>query len=203
MILIQAATDFYFNDDVEYKPNYNKKKQLRILIWNANGLLQQKHELEDLLSTYGIDLALICETYLKAEIRLSITGYSIYRTDREHGRGGGTAILVKDLLPHYRPDIYDTENLEATAAAINTKPGYINFFAAYNPHKRFYLKPTDKVDSLKSVIQPIILYGCIGWGYAAKSHVNKLQTTQNKILKLITGVDIRTRTDHTLTHRNI
>nr|CAD7593718.1 unnamed protein product [Timema genevievae] len=43
--------------------------------------------------------------------------------------------------------------------------------------------------------RPIILYGCVDWGYASKTHINKLQTVQSKILRLIAGTDIRTRTD--------
>nr|CAD7391991.1 unnamed protein product [Timema cristinae] len=43
---------------------------------------------------------------------------------------------------------------------------------------------------------PVILYGCVGWGYAAGTHIKKLQTVQNKVLRTITGTDIRTRVDH-------
>nr|CAD7401791.1 unnamed protein product [Timema poppensis] len=116
------------------------KNQLRILIWNANGILHQKYELEELLETYGIDLALICETHLKTNQRLNITGHNIYRTDREHGKGGGTAVIIKDHLPHYRANINDTENLEATTISISTKTGHINFVAAYNPPSKILLK---------------------------------------------------------------
>nr|CAD7429701.1 unnamed protein product [Timema monikensis] len=35
-----------------------------------------------------------------------------------------------------------------------------------------------------------------GWGYAAGTHIKKLQTVQNKVLRTITGTDIRTRVDH-------
>nr|CAD7392103.1 unnamed protein product [Timema cristinae] len=70
------------------------------------------------------------------------------------------------------------------------------FTQLYPLFKRQQLIQQTKLILCRSVTQPIILYGCVGWGYAAKSHVTKLQTTQNKILRLITGVDIRTRTDH-------
>nr|CAD7432844.1 unnamed protein product [Timema monikensis] len=116
------------------------KNQLRILIWNANGILHQKHEFEELLGTYGVDLALICETHLKTDQRFNITGHNIYRTDREHRKGGGTAVIIKDYLPHYRANINDTENLEATTISISTKTGHINFVAAYNPPTKILLK---------------------------------------------------------------
>nr|CAD7570347.1 unnamed protein product [Timema californicum] len=62
--------------------------------------------------------------------------------------------------------------------------------------KGHQLSQQTKLTIYKGIIQPIILYGCVGWDYAAKTHINKLQTVQNKILRLITGTDIRTRTDH-------
>nr|CAD7257638.1 unnamed protein product [Timema shepardi] len=61
-------------------------------------------------------------------------------TDREHGKGGGTAVIIKDYLPHYRANINDTENLEATTISISTKTGHINFVAAYNPPSKILLK---------------------------------------------------------------
>nr|CAD7264019.1 unnamed protein product [Timema shepardi] len=102
----------------------------QILIWNANGILHQNHEFEELLRTYGVDLALICETHLKTDQRFNITGHNIYRTDRENGKGGGTAVIIKEHLPHYRANINDTENLEATTISISTKTGHINFVVA-------------------------------------------------------------------------
>nr|CAD7425533.1 unnamed protein product [Timema monikensis] len=117
-----------------------EKDQLRILVWNANSILQQAREFEDLLKTYGIDVALICETHLQETKRLHILGYTIYRTDRKHTRGGGTAVLIKNYLPHYRADIQDTENLEATAVGVNTKKGPITFVAVYNPPNKTLLK---------------------------------------------------------------
>nr|CAD7593720.1 unnamed protein product [Timema genevievae] len=120
-----------------------QKDQLRILVWNANGILQQTQEFEVLLRTYGIDIAIICETHLQETKRLHILGYSIYRTDRKHNRGGegmGTAVLVKNYLPHYRADIQDTENLKATAVGINTKKEPIIFVAVYNHPNKTLLK---------------------------------------------------------------
>nr|CAD7258469.1 unnamed protein product [Timema shepardi] len=122
------------------KPLSMGANTLRILSWNANGILQQVHEFEEILQTYGIDLALLGETHLNADKRFNITGYNTYRTDRAHGRGGGTAVVIRNYLPHYRSTIQDTENLEATAVTVNTKGGHINFVAAYNPPNKMLLK---------------------------------------------------------------
>jgi hypothetical protein len=38
----------------------------------------------------------------------------------------------------------------------------------------------------KSLLRSILTYACPVWGYAAKTYINKLQTFQNKVLRLIT-----------------
>nr|CAD7398553.1 unnamed protein product [Timema cristinae] len=138
-----AAQDIQLTFTLEpmtYKTQVIEQNQIRILIWNANGILQQTQEFEDLMQTYGIDLALVCETHLKPDKRLNITGYDIYRTDRVQQRGGGTAVFIKSYLPHYRNNVEDSENLEATSVTVNTKNGHINFVATYNPPTKMLLK---------------------------------------------------------------
>jgi hypothetical protein len=38
----------------------------------------------------------------------------------------------------------------------------------------------------KSLIRPILTYTCPVWSYAANTYINKLQTFQNKVLRIIT-----------------
>jgi hypothetical protein len=38
----------------------------------------------------------------------------------------------------------------------------------------------------KSLLRSMMTYACPVWGFAAPSHINKLQTFQNKVLRLIT-----------------
>lgn len=39
----------------------------------------------------------------------------------------------------------------------------------------------------KSLLRPIITYGCTVWGAASKTHINKIQVLQNKILRIVTN----------------
>ena len=39
----------------------------------------------------------------------------------------------------------------------------------------------------KGVVLPTLLYACEVWGYAAHTHIHKLQTVQNKALRSISG----------------
>ena len=71
----------------------------RALLWNADGIHSQQHELENYLRRNKIDVAFICETKLKQEHTFKLKGYNIFRNDRIARPGGGTAILLKKKTP--------------------------------------------------------------------------------------------------------
>ena len=52
-------------------------------------------------------------------------------------------------------------------------------------NKKSHLNPKNKIILYKTVIRPILLYGCNVWGKAAKTHIKKIQVVQNKALKII------------------
>lgn len=95
------------------------KKNINILHWNANGILNKTHELPYFLHIHKIDIMLINETKLIKTDTINIKGYTIYRKDRNTTttRGGGVAILVKKELSH-QEFILNTQ-LEAHAIIIN------------------------------------------------------------------------------------
>jgi len=65
---------------------------LRIITWNANGLVQRKQELEDLLHRDNIDIALISEIHFTARTFLKIRNYQTYITLHPSGKvRGGSA----------------------------------------------------------------------------------------------------------------
>ena len=50
---------------------------LRIALWNANGIIQHKEELQVFLQNQLIDIMLISETHLTYKSYLKILGYKI------------------------------------------------------------------------------------------------------------------------------
>lgn len=107
---------------------------LRTVFWNANGLKQKRFELLDFAQHHDLDVLLINETHLRAGDEPRLPNYRLYRNDRVHGRGGGTAIYVRSDLLHYALDIPELDHLEATGVAIHTVgQGVIRLFAVYNP----------------------------------------------------------------------
>nr|CAD7416127.1 unnamed protein product [Timema poppensis] len=104
---------------------------LNILFWNANGILQQEHEFRQLLETYGVDIAPICETHLAELKKMRFSRYEMYRNDRTRGRGGGAAMLVRSSLTHYQTCLPAMGYIESTSIVIPTGRKQIVFTAVY------------------------------------------------------------------------
>lgn len=81
---------------------------MNILNFNIRSLTSKLGELTELLRDHDIDVAVITETWLTTDRRLSIKGYTIHRHDNEHQRGGGVLIAIKRTLPHTRLPPTDT-----------------------------------------------------------------------------------------------
>nr|CAD7196221.1 unnamed protein product [Timema douglasi] len=126
---------------------------LNILFWNANGILQQEYEFRKLLYTYGVDIALICETHLAEQKKMRFSGYEMYRNDRTTGRGGGTAVLVRSSLAHYQTCLPAMNYIESTSIVIPTGRKQIVFTAVYrSPAVPFTIEDLDKLTSRKDFL---------------------------------------------------
>lgn len=108
---------------------------LAILLWNANGLLKHKHELEHLMHDKRIDVALISETHLTSRSFFKIYGYETYRTDHPDDTGhGGAAVLIKSALKQHPIPVGDAaNNLQAATASICLPLFEISLAAVYCP----------------------------------------------------------------------
>lgn len=107
---------------------------LRILTWNANGLLNHQRELEIFLQTQRIDVALISETHFTTQSFFRIPNYKTYITLRPDGKAcGGTAVLVKMNIPHHETEHYQSMSIQATSIKINSVPLCMVLSAVYCP----------------------------------------------------------------------
>lgn len=108
---------------------------LSILLWNANGVRSHTTELTTLLTDKQIDIALITETHLTANMYFSISGYQTYRTDHPHGRAqGGTAILIRSCLSHHLlPCNHSIDSLQHTTVKVNSLTTSFTISSVYCP----------------------------------------------------------------------
>jgi hypothetical protein len=65
--------------------NSNVQHSLSILLWNANGLYQQKNEFKAFLQITHIDIILISEAHLTLKSSFKLPEYLTYNCDHPSG----------------------------------------------------------------------------------------------------------------------
>jgi hypothetical protein len=93
-------------------------RPLKVIAFNANGILRQRYKLSKQLQELHIEEALFSETHLKPHQRFHIQIYHIYRNDRHPEIKGGTAVAVKKGIPHSPVDLPPLISVEASAVCI-------------------------------------------------------------------------------------
>ena len=76
------------------------KKTLKIIHLNARSILRHLDDVQCLVTLQRPDIVAVCESWLSPSIidaEVSLTGYSLYRSDRSRS-GGGVAVYVIDHL---------------------------------------------------------------------------------------------------------
>ncbi len=153
---------------------------LRILCWNANGLMQHQQELQVVLDTEKIDVCLITETHFTRQSIVKFKNYQIYHTIHpENTAKGGSAVIIRNSIHHYEELKYESEEIQATAVNVKTKNNSISIVSIYCPPKHS-LKENDYLEFLSKLGKRFILGGDFNaknthWG-------SRLTTTKGKEL---------------------
>ena len=107
---------------------------LRIMEWNANGLLQHQHELQVILCSENIDICLISETHLTKESFIRFKNYSTYHSIHPANTArGGSAVIIKNNIKHFEEEKYVTYDIQATVVTIETTKQKYKVSAIYCP----------------------------------------------------------------------
>ncbi|KFM83306.1 putative RNA-directed DNA polymerase from transposon X-element, partial [Stegodyphus mimosarum] len=88
------------NSDPSNLINIQHINYAKIVYFNCNGVYKQHPQIIEFLQTNNIDIMLLNETHLKPNKKFKIPNYTVYRNDRLHNRGGGTAIIIKNSMKH-------------------------------------------------------------------------------------------------------
>lgn len=114
--------------------------KLKILLVNCQSVINKKHELQALIHDKKPDIVAATESWLKqdhltSEIFPPDLGYTVFRRDRETGKGGGVFLLVTNKLIASAQPKFNTncEILWIKLELIGSKPIYIASF--YKPHE--------------------------------------------------------------------
>lgn len=153
---------------------------LKLIIWNANGLIKHSQELKYFLHDEDVDIAMISETHFTNNHFLKIPGYTIYNTNHPDGTGhGGTAIIIKNKIKHIELEAYRFNHIQATNIQLEDKLGAYTISAIYSP-PRHAINPSQYNDFFKTIGPRFIAAG----DYNAK-HTNwgsRITSTKGKNL---------------------
>lgn len=153
---------------------------LRILEWNANGLLQHQQELQAILVIEKIDICLVSETHFTNESYIRFKGYKTYHTTHpDNDSKGGSAVIIRDSITHYQEIEFKTRIIQATSVNIKTKNYEIIVTAIYCP-PRHTIKKEQYIEFLETQGHRFIIGGDFNakhthWG-------SRLITTKGKEL---------------------
>lgn len=154
---------------------------LRIITWNANGIINKKDELEVLLNTIKIDVCLISETHFTKQSYFNIRGYKIYHTIHPSNQArGGSAVIIKEHIEHYEECHLQRDEIQLTVVNIRTTKQNIAVGAVYCP-PRYNLK----TENYKILLQHPGERYIIGGDFNAK-HVDwgsRITTTKGRELR--------------------
>lgn len=131
---------------------------LRIVTWNANGLLHKMNELEVFLRTEKIDICLISESHLtKQSIVKKVYGYKIYHTTHPSNIArDGASVLIKDSIQHIEDTKIELEAMPVSTVRVQTKNMELNVSAIYCP-PRHKLQESDYLNFLKTLNRNFII----------------------------------------------
>lgn len=135
--------------------NYN----LKIVTWNANGLLQKVKELEVFLSDERVDICLISETHCTMQSFLKVRGYSVYHTPHPSNKArGGSAVIIRESIEHYELMKTQYESMQVTTVSVSTRNRVYRISSIYCP-PRHTLRKSDFTDLFKSFGSHFIIGG--------------------------------------------
>jgi hypothetical protein len=152
---------------------------LRILNWNANGIQNNKKQLQLVLTDQKIDVCFISETHLTNKSYLKIKDYEIYHTPHPDNQAhGGSAVLIRNNIKHVEEQKMQQEDIQLAVISVTTKQN-IRLGAVYIPPKH-NLKTEDYKKLLKHMGERFI----IGGDFNAKhsSWGSRLDNTKGKEL---------------------
>ena len=127
-------------------------KELRIMEWNANGLLQHQQELQAVLDIDKVDICLISETHFTNQSYINFKKYKVYHTIHpDNTAKGGRTVIIRNNILHHEEIKYKTEQIQATAVSIETKNCHTTIVALYCPPKHS-IKKNENLDLKKNKV---------------------------------------------------
>lgn len=129
---------------------------LSCVSWNCNSILSKILEFRGFVNEHKPDIILLQETRLESGNSFKVYGYTVYRNDNDRG----TAILVKNSIPHHLILLPNLNCINATAISLNIKNlPPITVISVYVPPNRSIRNLTSDLQTLNNVSRHSIIFG--------------------------------------------
>lgn len=107
---------------------------LRLAIWNANGLSNHTREVEAFLNLHFIDILLVSETHFTSRSHFKIRGYDLLHTNHPDNRAhAGACILIRNTIKYEVLPSTQEKYLQATNLKIKCADGDFIISSVYFP----------------------------------------------------------------------
>ncbi|KAM8714568.1 hypothetical protein ACLKA7_000010 [Drosophila subpalustris] len=144
------------NNDLHIPTN-----ELKIISWNAAGIINKLTELECYIHQNDIDVVVMSETHLTDADTIEIDGYYVYTANHPaNTRSGGSAVIINQNIEHTTLPTLITQALQCTPVCISfAGQSLLNLVAAYLPPSQ--RKPSNQDLTLLATGMPNTLGGVI------------------------------------------
>jgi hypothetical protein len=133
-------------------------KFLRIALWNANGLVQYKDEIQPFLQQNKMDILIISETHFTTKSYFKIPHHNMYWTKHPDCTArAGTAVIAKQTISHLELPTYEKDFLQATSFRVRTLPYELTVTAVCSAPK--YNLKKDHYELFFSTLGPRFMAG--------------------------------------------
>lgn len=107
---------------------------LRIAVWNANGISRKYNEIEHFLKTKHIDIFLISETHMNKKSHFKIRGYDLITANHPDERcHAGSAVLIKRTIKYELAEEIREPHVQAAGVKVKCNNNIISIYSIYIP----------------------------------------------------------------------
>lgn len=108
---------------------------LRILNWNANGILDRKDQLQLTMTEQKIDICFISETHLTKHSYLKMTGYNVHHIYHPDNQAHGGSAIIKNNIKYNEEINLQLEYIQLTVLNVSSTKQNCKIGAVYIPPK--------------------------------------------------------------------
>lgn len=107
---------------------------LRIAVWNANGVPNKLNEIEFFMKTKHIDLFLISETHLTTKSYVKIRGYDFVCTNHPDGKAhAGAGLFIKSTIRYEIAEEFCAPYIQASGIKLVCNNRTVSIYSIYLP----------------------------------------------------------------------